>query len=206
MLTPMVGRPNAPRPARAWSMRAGDLVLLGGAINLAYAAVIVHALAHPASPWTSWIDTWMRIARLGLEPAYVLAGGPDCGGVRRAAFIDRAWIFDVHLTTINLLVVATLFAISHPFWTAWAQRLHEAPQEDGPADNSQAADAEEGFGTVLWGAIAAAWWMTLQNDLFDSAARCADLRPWFLLREPLLATAAHGLACLAAALEKVHRT
>ena len=39
-------------------------------------------------------------------------------------------------------------------------------------------------------------------DLFDTAPHCAGLRPWLLFREPLLATCVHGLACLAAALNR----
>lgn len=60
--------------------------------------------------------------------------------------------------------------------------------------------AGSSFGAVLWGAVAALWWLILENDLFDSAAHCRSLQPWFLFREPLLTTFVHGCATLAAAL------
>jgi hypothetical protein len=193
VLTPMVGRHNSRGPVRTWSMRAGDLVLIGAVINFAYAAAIIHALARPDSRIAPWVDAWVRIARSALKPAYLLAAGPDCGGTVRGPGIDQAWAFDVHLTTINLLVVTLLFALSRPSWPTWGRQVDAA-------DGMHRDDAAEGFGVVLWGAMAALWWMLLQNDLFDTARHCAGLRPWRLFREPALATTVHGLACMAAAL------
>lgn len=200
-LARMIGRHNSLDP-RAWSPRAGDLVLTGGVVNFTYAALVIHALARADSRLTSWVEAWVRSSRVALHPAYLLAGRPDCDGAPRAAFIDRAWAFDVHLATINLLVVAVLFALSRAAWPAGARRLDAASPLGDAADGAHAADMEEGFGTVLWGALAALWWMLLQNDLFDTARHCAGLRPWLLFREPLLATCVHGLACLAAALNR----
>jgi hypothetical protein len=196
---------NSPGRVGGWAPGAGDVVLLGGILNLTYAAVVISALARPQARLSAWVAAWIEIAGKGLKPAYALAGSPDCGGVRPSAFVGRAWTFDVHLVTINLVVAAALFAASRPFWKTWAAQLYRDPRwRDGPPD-ARRADAEAGFGLVIWGAIAAAWLMVLKNDLFDSAARCASLRPWFLFREPLLATAGQGLANLAAALWTAQR-
>lgn len=177
-------------------------MLIGGVVNLSYAGLVIHALAHADSRLTSWVDGWVRMSRAALGPAYLLAGRPGCGGAAHSAFVDRAWAFDVHLLTINLLVVAVLFVLSRAAWPDWAQRLGATSPHGDPADGSQAADMEEGFGTVFWGVLAALWWMLLKNDLFDTAPHCAGLRPWLLFREPLLATGIHGLACLAAVLNR----
>ena len=193
-------RRTSPDPTGSWAPSAGDFVLWGGVFNLTYAALVVYALAHPHARLSAWVDAWIEIAGKGLRPAYVLAGSPACGGARPVAFVARAWTFDVHLVTINLVVAAALFAASRPFWKIWAAQLYRDPRWRTGAPDARRADAEAGFGLVIWGVIAAAWFMVLKNDLFESAARCASLRPWFLFREPLLATSGQGLAYLAAAL------
>jgi hypothetical protein len=205
VLTPRTdARNKSPGPLRPWSARAGDIVLVGAVVNLTYAAVVISALAHPGSRLSAWIEAWVHLSRKALTPVYVLARGPDCGGAGRDAFVDKAWALDVHLVTINLVVAAALFAGSRPFWAAWAERLYGDPSWRNSAPERR-ADAEAGFGTVLWGVIGTIWWLLLENDLFGSAGHCANLQPWFLFREPLLVTAAHGFACLAAALWAARR-
>jgi hypothetical protein len=171
---------------------------LGAVFNLSYAAMIIYALTNPDGRFGAGVAIWVQIARRGLEPAYFLAGHAGCGGADASAFVAQAWTFDVHLVAINLIVAAGLFASSRRYWLTWSQQLYVAPDAGREA-------AETGFGTMLWGAIAALWWLILENDLFDSAAHCAALRPWFLFREPLLATFAHGAASFAGALSAARR-
>lgn len=184
------------RTPRPWATSSQ----LGALINLTYAAVVIHGLANPQGRVGTWVSAWVRFTRRGLEPAYRLAGHADCGGGPASPFVNRAWTFDVHLVTVNLIVAAVLFATSRRYWPAWSRQVLDQPSwRDIPAA-SRRQEVEIGFGTVLWGAIAALWWLVLENDLFDSAAHCAAVRPWLLYRAPLLAISAHGLASLAAAL------
>lgn len=187
-----------PRQTRA--PLAGGVVLLGALFNLSYAAVIIYALANPDGRLGVWVATWVQIARRILEPVYVIAGHAACGGVEVSAVVARAWTFDVHLVAINLIVATVLFAASRGYWVTWAQQLRDAPGWRDVAPDARRQEVDAGFGTVLWGVIAALWWLTLENDLFDSAAHCATLRPWFLVREPLLITFAPAAASFAAAL------
>jgi hypothetical protein len=128
------------------------------------------------------------------------AGHVDCGGGAVSAFVARAWEFDVHLVTINLIVAAGLFAASRRYWPAWSQQALNQPTWRDMSEGARQQETDVGFGTVLWGAIAAVWWLILGNELFDSAAHCSSVQPWMLWRAPLLATSAQGLATLAAAL------
>jgi hypothetical protein len=197
---PTAARPDSSDPVQTWVPTAGAVVLSAGIVNLTYTGVLIFALARPHSRLSTWADAWVQIAGKALKPAYLLAGNPDCGGAQASDFVVRAWVFDVHLVAINLLVAAAFFVASRPFWPSWAQRLYGAPRWRDGAQDARRADAEVRFGTVIWGAIAAVWWMVLKNDLFESAADCASLRPWFLIREPLLAISGQGFASFAAAL------
>lgn len=142
----------------------------------------------------------MEIAGRLLRPVYGLAGGARCGGGAVGAFAERAWVFDVHLTVVNLVAAALLFAGSRRYWAGWARPLRDAPDGRDITPEAWRQTLDAGFGTVVWGAIAMLWWLTLENHLFESAARCASLQPWFLVREPLLITIAHGVASFAAVL------
>lgn len=203
---PTTTRRDTREPPQTWAPGAGDVVLLGAVFNLSYAAVIIYALANPEGRFGAGVAKWVQITREVLKPAYVLAGHAGCGGVEVNAFLARAWAFDVHLVAINLLVAAVLFAASRRYWLTWSQQLYGAPGWRNVAPDARRQEAETGFGTVLWGAIAALWWLILENDLFDSAAHCASMRPWLLFREPLLATFAHGAASLAAALSVARKS
>ncbi|MGZ8407098.1 MAG: hypothetical protein ACXWVJ_03625 [Caulobacteraceae bacterium] len=162
--------------------------------------MIIYALANPESRFGAWVGTWVQITRKVLEPAYVLAGRASCGDAEVSDVVARAWIFDVHLIAINLIVVAALFAASRRYWATWLQAFYDGPGWENANPETKRQEAEAGFGTLLWGAIAGIWWLILENDLFGSAAHCASLRPWLLFREPLLTTFAHGAASFAAAL------
>ncbi len=191
---------QAPGPFAAWTPIAGDVVLLGALVNLGYATVVIYALANPASRIGGWVAAWVQLARKGLAPAYLLAGHADCDGSRVGTFVARAWDYDVHLVAINLIVAAALFAASRRYWPAWSQQVLDSPTWRDMSEGARQQETDVGFGTVMWGAIAVVWWLILENDLFDSAAHCSSVRPWMLWRAPLLATSAHGLTSLAAAL------
>lgn len=193
-------------PPRTRTPIAGDVVLLGAVFNLGYAAAIIYALAHPDGRFGAAVSTWVEIAGRLLRPVYGLAGGARCGGGAVSAFAERAWVFDVHLTAINLIAAALLFAASRRYWAAWAQPLRDAPDGRDITPEAWRQTLDTGFGTVLWGTIAALWWLTLENHLFESAARCATLQPWFLVREPLLTTIAHGVASFAAVLSLARKS
>jgi hypothetical protein len=176
-------------------------VLLGAVFNLSYATVVIYALANPEGRIGGWVAAWVHLARKGLAPAYILAGGHvGCGGGAVSAAVARAWEFDVHLVAVNLIVAAGLFAASRRYWPAWSQQVLDQPSWRDMSEGVRQQETDIGFGTVMWGAIAVVWWLILENDLFDSAAHCSSVRPWMLWRAPLLATSAHGLASLAAAL------
>lgn len=194
---------HSPRgPLHAWRPNAGDIVLFGAVLNLSYAALLIWALTYPETRVGLSVAGWVRIARNILQPAYALAGEKVCGGEAAGAAVALAWGFYVHLLAINLAVVGGLFAASRPLWFEWAHRLDEEVRwrEALSSEVGDEADvADEAYGTLMWGAIAALWWLILENDLFESAKHCAAFRPWQILRVPLLATFAHGLASLTAA-------
>ncbi len=193
-------------PPRPRMPIAGDVVLLGAIFNLGYAAVVIHALAHPDGRFGAAVSTWVEIVGRFLWPVYGLAGGPGCGGGAVGAFAERAWVFDVHLTAINLIAAALLFAGSRRYWAVWAEPLRDAPDGRDFTPEAWRQTLNTGFGTVLWGAMAVLWWLLLENHLFASAARCATVQPWFLVREPLLITIAHGVASFAAVLSLARKS
>lgn len=183
-------------PPPGWSPTAGDVVALGAVLNLTYSGVVIYALANSDGLLGIAVEKWVEVVRSFLAPAYVLAGHAGCGGARASPFVARAWAFDIHLIVINLVVVAGLIAGSRPYWATWSRPLYGALSRLGLTSD---AGADAGYATVVCGAIAALWWLLLQNDLFDSPVHCAALQPWHLLRVPLLATIAHGFASVAAA-------
>lgn len=193
--------PGLPRPAARpcavlarWRRPPGDFVLAGALLNLGYAAVLIMALGAPASRAGAAVGAWVVACRKAFDLPYALAGASLCGGTQLSSATVRAWVFDVHLIVVNLAIVALLLAASRPSWPDWTE---QAPRT--VADVSGAADECEGYGTVLWGALAVLWWILLENALFDTRAHCDAFRPWMLLREPLLATAGHGFASFAVA-------
>ncbi|HEX5262432.1 MAG TPA: hypothetical protein VFW13_02835, partial [Phenylobacterium sp.] len=185
------------RPPAGWSPGAGDVVALGAAFNLTYSSIAIYALANPDGPLGVVVGKWIEVGRDA--PIYALAGRAGCGGAKVSSFVARAWIFDVHLVVINLIVVAGLIAASRRYWATWSRELYGALHELGLGGDAIDQGADIGYVTVLCGAVGALWWMVLHNDLFDSAAHCAALQPWHLLRIPLLATITHGFICVAAA-------
>lgn len=131
------GRPSATRrdarePPQTRAPVAGDVVLLGAVFNSSYAAVIIYALTNPDTRLSAWVGTWVLFARRILKPAYVLAGRASCGGAEVSDFVARAWIFDVHLLAINLIVVAALFAASRRYWGTWLEAYYGAPRWGTP--------------------------------------------------------------------------
>lgn len=177
------------------SPTAGDVVVLGAAVNLIYSGIVIYALANPDGRLGTAVRKWIEIGRTLFAPAYSLAGSAGCGDVKLSPFIARAWSFDIHLIVINLIVAAVLTAASQRYWADWSRQLHGALDRLGLKGD---AGADAGYVTVLCGAIAVLWWLLLKDDLFDSAAHCASLQPWRLWRIPLLVITAHGLVCVAA--------
>jgi hypothetical protein len=186
-------------PPPGWSPTAGDVVVLGAAFNLTYSGIVIYALANPEGLLGIVVRRWVEISRNLFAPAYFLAGNAGCGGAKLSPFIPRAWAFDIHLIVTNLIVAAMLIAASRRYWADWSRQLYGALGRLGLKGDAIPLGADAGYVTVLCGAIAVLWWLLLQNGLFDSAAHCAALQPWRLLRVPLLVTTAHGLACVAAA-------
>jgi hypothetical protein len=174
-------------------------VALGAVFNLTYSGTVIYALANPVGLLGIAVRKWVETGRSLFSPAYFLAGNADCGGARVSSFVGRAWAFDVHLIVINLIVAAVLIAASRRYWVNWSRQLYDALGRLGLRAEAVHLGADAGYAMVLCGAIAALWWLLLQNDLFDSAAHCAALQPWHLLRVPLLVAIAHGFACVAAA-------
>jgi hypothetical protein len=172
-------------------------VVLGAVFNLIYSGIVIYALANPDALLGTAVRKWIEIGRTLLAPAYVIAGSPGCGGV--SPFVARAWAFEIHLTVINLMAAAVLIAASRPYWANWSRQLYGALGRLGLKGEAIHQGADAGYGTVLCGAIAVLWWLLLEDDLFDSAAHCAALQPWHLVRIPLLTTIAHGFATFAAA-------
>lgn len=186
-------------PPPGWSPSAGDVVVLGAVVNVTYSGIVIYALANPDGLLGTAVRKWVEIGRTPFAPAYFLAGSAGCGGVKAGPFIARAWTFDIHLIVINLIVAAVLIAASRRYWADWSRQLHDRLGRLGLKGDAIPLGADAGYVTILGGAIAVLWLLLLQNGLFDSAAHCASLQPWHLLRIPLLVTTAHGLACVAAA-------
>jgi hypothetical protein len=174
-------------------------VVLGAVFNLTYSGIVIYALANPDGLLGIAVRKWVAIGQNLLVPAYFLAGRAGCGGVKVSPFIARAWAFDIHMIVINLIVAAVLIAASRRYWANWSRQLYSALGRLGLKGDAILLGADVGYGTVLCGAIAVLWWLFVKNDLFDSAAHCASLQPWHLLRVPLLTTIAHGFASFAAA-------
>lgn len=186
-------------PPPGWTPTAGDVVSVGAVFNMTYTAIVIYALANPDGLIGGAVGKWVEICRKVLGPAYVLAGSAGCGGAKVSPFVARAWVFDIHLKVINLIVVAILIAGSRRYWPSWSGQLYGTLDRLGLKGDAIHQGADAGYVTVLCGAIAPLWWLLLENDLFESAAHCITLQPWLLLRVPLLTTTAHAFACVAAA-------
>jgi hypothetical protein len=177
-------------------------VVLGAVFNLTYSGIVIYAQASPDGLLGTAVRKWVEIGRTLFAPAYFLAGSAGsagCGGAKVSPFIARAWAFDIHIIVINLIVAAMLIAASRRYWPSWSRQLYGALGRLGLEGDAIPLGADAGYVTVLCSVIAVLWWLLLRNDLFDSAAHCAALQPWQLLRVPLLTTIAHGFACVAAA-------
>jgi len=197
----MVTHRKSHGPPQTWMPPVGDVALLGTLINLSYTSLLIYALANPNGIIGIGLARWVQGTAKILTPFYALAGHVGCGGAGFTAFAARAWAFDVHIVAVNLMVAAALFAGSRRYWARWSKELYDEPQSRGEAaSGASREDAEAVAGTMLWAAIAALWWLTAENDLFDSAGHCATVQPWFLFRSPLLVTVVHGFAVLAASL------
>jgi hypothetical protein len=173
-------------------------VLLGAVFNMTYSVIGIYALANPDGLLGVAMGRWVEICRKVLWPAYVLAGSAGCGGAKVSPFAARAWTFDIHLTAVNLIVVALLILGSQRYWSNWSGQLNGAISRFGLKGDAVHQAADAGYVMVLCGAIAPLWWLLLENDLFDSAVHCTALKPWLLLRIPLLTTTAHAFPCVAA--------
>jgi len=184
--------------SRTWTPSAGDVVLLQLLLTLGYALALIIALDAPDTRLAVWMNHWVRGTRPALTPFYALAGHPSCGGAAAGPHVMQLWDYYIHLLAVSLIVAVLCIVVSAALWKDWAERLQARMSASRVWRGRMRRTVQLGWSRLAWGALAVFWLLILGNDIFDSAARCARLNPWLLLRIPLLAALAQGFASAAA--------
>jgi hypothetical protein len=177
------------------SIGAGFSVFVVFGLSTIYSLSVIASLQAPSSELARLMAPWDQRLHAALRPLFDAFGGAPCPSQSpRALRLYRAY---VELIVVNLVIAASCFLATSPFWADWGRRLRNLPRWASTKPEQIESELEIGQATTLTGALGTVWFLVAVAPYPTQS--CSALDAWLFMRAPLAITLAYGLACLTAA-------